>query len=233
MPAGLQVFTASGVIQIDENYQNYMLLQKASISASSLTGPNGERVTGVEVYTSSVSEMVAIRSTALAALHSITPSGAGLRYIFGTAGTVTYYRYGLGVASGQSFGLQIFNAAGKLVFDAASPALRVTSIIQSPDYRNILGDYVWDTSRTYAAMFGFWSGLFRQLVDMDTSPSNPLPFSEDFIKNSPGVLSLAGGLRFQMINYWNTFAGRHNQPPPNKTFDSTRFSALIVDVTGQ
>lgn len=230
MPAGLQIFNTAGTIQIDENYQNYMLLTKGSLVSASLLDDAGLPINGVQVFTSSVTEFVAVRGSDRVALHSILPSGAGLRYLFAApAGvTVTYYRYALGVNSAQPYGLQVFNAAGALVFDAMCPSMRIETILSGPDYAAFFGDWVWNTSKQYAVAYGAWSGS----TGMDITPVGNQILIE-YWRSAPSATIITGGLRFSLNSRYWTRSQFVTSPPASPAYKFGKFQALIVDVTGQ
>jgi hypothetical protein len=230
MPAGLQIFNTSGTIQIDENYQNYMLLAKGTVTSGSLLDDAGLPINGVQVFTSSVTEFVAVRGSDRVALHSILPSGAGLRYVFAApfGSSVTYYRYALGVNSAQPYGLQVFNAAGALVFDAMCPSMRIETILNGPDYAAFFGDWVWNASKQYAVAYGAWSGS----IGMDVPPVGTQLLIE-YWRSSPSATAIAGGLRFSLNSRYWTRSQMVTSAPANPAYKFGKFQALIVEVTGQ
>jgi hypothetical protein len=128
MPAGFQIINDGGVVQVDQDFKNYALFSKTTISSWPSNWNSG---TGASVYSASVS--VPASGSYVIALVTDSTSYASVMY----GGTVMAYRSTSGLpsvtayvfaapgASGASSGLQVFDAAGQVVFDAALKYMRV------------------------------------------------------------------------------------------------------------
>jgi hypothetical protein len=128
MPAGFQIINDSGVVQVDQDFKNYALYSKTTISSWSNSWNSG---TGSSVYSASVS--VPASGSYVVALVTDSTSYAAVMYgstimaYRSTSGfpSVTAYVFAAPGASGATSGLQVFDAAGEVAFDAALKYMRV------------------------------------------------------------------------------------------------------------
>jgi hypothetical protein len=143
MPAGLQVINNFGTVSIDENWQNYGLIQKtqAAITAYGTSPPNPAGYNGM-LYQMSVagteSLLIACKASVLlpVMLHSYfdgstwTFNWLFLPPLVATySETVEFYIFDvLPVTGFSNFGFEVFNAAGKRVFHSDCNPMRVAAI---------------------------------------------------------------------------------------------------------
>jgi hypothetical protein len=128
MPAGLQIFNDDVEILIDSEYRNYVLDSKQTLSLTLSTYPQ---------ITIEKGEMLAFRCSSLSTRGvgciPISQTSTTVTYQFylerGAAATVTVmaYIFRLGAANTDAgtFGLNVFDAAGALVYSSNAPTLKV------------------------------------------------------------------------------------------------------------
>ena len=138
MPAGLTVFNDDHYLVIDENFFNYSFKGKGT---ATVTGPVAGPVIGGYANTLIITvtgdaPIVAIKPNATHrwCYHSTTRSGNTWTFRFtgnlGSLGpqigeTVTYYVFDRPDDSGTNVGFQVFDASGKLTFDAGRKYMRL------------------------------------------------------------------------------------------------------------
>lgn len=154
MTAGFRVLNKNGVLQIDENYQNFQLKQKKSISLTAFEVGQLKTLT----FDGSPSAIVAVRSTVgFVAVARTSYSGSTWTYDFrclsSSATAITVYVFDVGVPQAETLGLAVWDEDGKLVFHSSGKSLRVTSfdsaktcaVVQNGlgirEYRNVDYDY--------------------------------------------------------------------------------------------
>ena len=135
MPAGLQVFNDSGIVQIDGTYSNLQLTAKGTASTSMqnlsyFTQANGTfryntpyttvSFTGnTPVFAVSGDSTVSVVSTSVSGsvwtVGIITPNGPA---------SFEWYVFDEASSSGGNYGLQVFNDSGVLVFDSSNKYFR-------------------------------------------------------------------------------------------------------------
>lgn len=141
MPAGLQVKTPAGILQIDELYRNAQLAAKVAVTSFS-RGP-WSATYGPNDYVASINTGAYFPCIlGFAPVSYPCTTGATLHGVFATFDDATLNDYALNVksdsaqfdcflfrdqalASGANHGLQVFNAAGTMVYDSALKYLRV------------------------------------------------------------------------------------------------------------
>ncbi|WP_201212837.1 hypothetical protein [Pseudomonas sp. S36] len=163
MGAGFQSFTSdTNRLQIDERFVNYQLVSKTTLVANGGGGSSSyQRFTGIQLEVNR-GEIVAFASPSPFVFAQTFSLNGGDTYLVGIASTVanqqiTAYRFKPGPPSGSNAGMQIFNAAGGLVFDAASAFMRVGD---SQPFQPSAGAQTWAMAggRNYAIAFGKWGG---------------------------------------------------------------------------
>lgn len=131
MPAGFQVVGSHGLVQVDGDYFNLGLAAKGTVNVA---GPAYYNAAATVTVTGST-PILCIRSAAVTA-SIVKVSRAGSQYTYSisgnSAGAVDWFLFDK-MALGATSGLQVFSAAGDLVFDAASRPMRVVAVYQIND----------------------------------------------------------------------------------------------------
>lgn len=158
MPAGLTIFNDNGFLTIDSTWSNMGLRQKSIINTigRSPTDHGPFRQTATLSFTA-VSPMVFTRCDYFNTLMISRKTGTNQWFVeIGVEATssvpVTIYVFDVtgGMPATQSAGLNVFDEAGNLVFDANSKTFIVTdflSIGANPPTQN----FTWRPGRLYAA----------------------------------------------------------------------------------
>jgi hypothetical protein len=132
--AGLQIINDGGSFQIDQTYRNLCLRQKGTAVTSS-TLSSGSSYASFNV-TGLTSPIIAIGGSATASVQTYWDA-PNSRHGFlisanGAVGTsVPYYIFDVPTELGATYGFQVRDASGVLLFDATQPPLRVRGF-----YRN-------------------------------------------------------------------------------------------------
>jgi hypothetical protein len=217
MPAGLQVFNDRGVYQIDETYVNYVLVAKGSATTDTAFSPFG--------YYKEISAagrtapMLAIAAPEPMCIHSGAVSGGTWTWralAAFNAITFDYYIFDLAPAAGDTFGLEILNAASVPVYHTGQKPLRIAGeVVGSGDAWPPADDVIFDAGRNYAAIqtvFGFGES---EVDDVTLGRENWVV----------GARAITGGIGYGHITYAITGGG--NPIIANESVG--RF--LAVDVT--
>lgn len=143
MSAGLYLNPENGIVQIDENYRNLVLVEKASVVTS-----GGGSLTPYATYMPTVQTptVVAVSSTRAANIWRITPTG-GITVISTMTNTqVDIYLFGMIQTPGLSgAGLEIRNANGEVVFNSNYPPMRVVGATKCADAAK--SNSMWNAAR--------------------------------------------------------------------------------------
>lgn len=197
MPAGIQVFSSAGTVQIDENYRNMAVREKGTQA----TPPT---VPGAGLLAYQRSDM------------------AGTNY--------TWWRYDAPQPSGAHYGLQVFNAAGNVIFDATLQYARVVDMFMGPASGTLTKTYA--AGRAYAVITGKRGVLVEQQVRADPDSGHPFyNYRRRFIQSRTYV---SGN---QVIAGWYTPAWADNWSGPlmvipDPAADDTAAQYIVLDVTG-
>lgn len=114
MPQGLEVFNDDGIYQIDGESPNLVFITKGS-------------ATGSVTFSSPAYPIVFIRPNM--GRRIFLRHNGGTSYTFFCQGAFSYWVFcGLTASSGSNFGLQVFNAAGSLVYSSHSKPLKIISV---------------------------------------------------------------------------------------------------------
>lgn len=154
MPAGIIVYNDYDTVLIDDNYANLAVKASGTLSASA-----GSRVVALA---SPDKPVMAVRSTDYAAAASASGPNALIWSAGGAA--VTWYQFDTPTNSGD-YGFQVFNAAGKLTFDAIQKYARVRGLMSG------VASQTFDAGRAYAV--AILSPARRRRIETrpDTPPS--------------------------------------------------------------
>jgi hypothetical protein len=151
MTAGFQVINNAGSILIDENYVNLAMKSKGSGSTSGPTGLNRLTVALSGLSTPMVALASPVRFVGLknfaADMSSMLLQGEG-----SVTSAVNYYIFDKPTSSGVNQGLQVFDAAGGLVFDSGNKYARVVDIFGGAAEANWTPARVYPAGRTYAVV---------------------------------------------------------------------------------
>ena len=165
MPAGLQIYGSHGVLQIDENYKNLVVVASGSKASGDWTASGGSYYVQITV-TDFVTPMVAFKSDEDVGLGYTSISGANWTFTFLTnnPAAMSYWVFDQSPsASPASFGFEVYTAAGERVFHSSQKPLRVVGV----------GAGTYASGRTYAAIRGD-AGMSW------TTVSSGLPFPEEW-----------------------------------------------------
>lgn len=159
MAAGLQVYTDTGILQIDENTLCYGLRAKGTGTFNvNIGGATNLRV-GQVVVTSAVAPMVAVRRIGTISLFSVSVSGSTWTYNFigvngGTFDWYAFDSYTPAMGAG-TYGLDIYNSLGQLTYSTGAPIMRIVGV-------NSTG---LSNSRSYAVVQA--ATAFTRFTDLD------------------------------------------------------------------
>ena len=185
MPEGLQVFNDSGFVQIDANYLNMELKSKGSAVIGPSNMANGGSLIGKISFTvGGETPAVAVISSGYVACYLASRSGNSFTFeIYNGESANTSVEWFVFDNSNNegvgNSGLQVLNAAGRLVFDSNKKYLRVLDYwekmegsLEAPETRNYPGKRVAVIMCDYR---------YRFLVT--NSPANPGSTTMKFIQS--------------------------------------------------
>lgn len=126
MTAGLQVIGDNGTAQIDENYQNYHLVQSFQLAQ----GDNwSNMISGTRLSPNAVWAMYVTQGLSCPSPGTyITGSGRQFKYWFMLGGAqvkMQAYVFDVLPPTGVKYGLEVYNASGVLVYDGQGYPMRV------------------------------------------------------------------------------------------------------------
>lgn len=127
--AGLQVFADNGLFQIDGSYRNYTLKQK--VQATVFMQQSGRlQIPVVQVSAPAAGCIVAVRAYTfdIGIVSSTVANGmrTWLYHANTAAGTIIdFFIYDKPVLAGENYGLEVYNAAGQLVFTSTANYMKV------------------------------------------------------------------------------------------------------------
>ena len=135
MTAGLQVYSDSGLIQIDDRYSNLALRTKFTTTTSSVSGTL-DTLNYATVDVSATYPIVAVNTAgriALLGAYSIGTNLWRLQFVSSSGNTTfTAYVFDYPVSPGNNFGLQVFRDDGVLAFDSNIKYAKVAAIVNRP-----------------------------------------------------------------------------------------------------
>jgi hypothetical protein len=179
MPVGLQVINDDNIVQIDQDYFNYSLVRTGSVSLTTSFGPVSTLFyNGTPNYTGSA-PIIAFRSSdnPVSFYRAIVTGNTYSYFFLGPFGVEVQYwifdkveftNYTL-----DSFGLEVRNSLGDVVYHSSVPVIRVSGV-QSSDsnpvtypsgksYAVLQSALVWNTEQTIAE-FGEFTYRYRSTV---------------------------------------------------------------------
>lgn len=165
MPAGIQIFGSHGVLQIDENYKNLVVVAQGSKAALDWASAGVSYNVSIAVP-NFVTPLIAFKSDEQVGLGYSSISGSTWTFFFLTnnPAPMSYWVFDQSPApSPGSIGFEVYNAAGERVFHSAQKPMRVVGV----------GAGTYPSGRTYATIRGD-AGM-----SYTTIPSG-LPFPEEY-----------------------------------------------------
>jgi hypothetical protein len=159
MTAGLQVFRPNNTLQIDSDIKTLTLTAK--VVASGWTLGSTVYSTTVVVPNTTVMLLFGNTSGSVVGIKEKYASGSSIVYRLWSNSTtaITCYGFGPTEITPANYGLQLFDAAGQLTFDATSKFLKIqgvtqtTSDIQSVPYSNPTGATIASGLSNYNARY--------------------------------------------------------------------------------
>lgn len=169
MPAGLQVFNDSSTIQIDSTWANYSLFSVVTVNSTFTQW--GEPNYAGAVYSTNVAADIVFASSSSPFFPVCIVQVSGTRqYRVGTGKQqgvpVTFYIFRKQPPRESTYGMQVFDAQGTLVFDALDKMCRIAGIIPSSQLSSP-NSYFFKASRQYAVLAPSFTG---QLIEQDSAP---------------------------------------------------------------
>lgn len=158
MPAGLEVVTDSGIVQIDSDSRLWVLIKKGTITVTKFNRNNNTNPTPYI----SVSGVCPVMFVAGASIHTVflytQKVGSEFRFYLASedSGTVEYFIYDQAPPKASNFGLQVFAGDGALVFDSQDKHLRIVTVLQL----NENGSVSLPAGKKYAATMTYPSRSF-------------------------------------------------------------------------
>ncbi|UVA80478.1 hypothetical protein [Pandoraea commovens] len=245
--AGFEAWTQSGHYQIDGLYSNYGLLLKGTtdLAYSGIwIGGSGNGDVTANAYVANITfaasmPLFAYSSPGAVAQFVCRNNGDGtwtvqLQSLY--AQTVTWYVFDATPQYvGAGFGTQVFDGAGKLVFDARTPYPRVLAMLNgriamgSDGYGQYAFPGEYNTPYNYDAQ--------KLAVGAVLTPTTTLSGARKDEGNWSGILGVGGwstgvGVVVQSFYHWRF--GPKAPSPPNYNYDfgsSLRWGALVLDVS--
>lgn len=125
MAQGLQIIGDHGVVQIDQDYSNLVMIAKGTHSWSAYDGSFTLTLPTV------ATPLLAIRTSTPVWVYTNNAIGT-TSYVFysSSAGSCTYYLFDKSIAATGSHGLQVFKANGELAYHSSWPILRIGNMVQ-------------------------------------------------------------------------------------------------------
>lgn len=209
-------------VQVNDQRGNYMLREKVVVTASEPIGNGGAGAVDLVVQ-NAVAPVVALSSAVEATVCLRSISGTTWTYrIFCSSKTtaITCYVFDIFGTSNSTFGLQVFDGASRLVFDALQKPLRVA------DFRsNTTGGSTWTyaSGRSYAFLPARGGGRVDVVVTGTTNRVYAFWFANACRNNSPHIIERSEVLYgYQEYDLGNV--------PNIQTYDINS-DWMIVDVT--
>lgn len=227
MTAGFQVINDAGTILIDENYKNISMKDKRTVTIGAAGAP---QLFGANQFTvaSCVSPVVFIQcSTGGCFVSGVTVSGGTATItVRGPAGvSVTVFTFDEPTVG--SFGLQVYNASGQVVFDSSNKYARVVDVV-SGTTAQIVKTYT--SGRTYAV--AYLKKGSRQQRQFTSSGCGAGSARNWLSRYSSTVKVAANVVTFDWEMYYDWGAYDVCEPRSYNSYTDTSFTAVVIDVTG-
>jgi len=137
MPTGLQVKNDDGEINIDEEYRNFSLKTQgtATIGTTNIGGSVALYNAQIQV-TNCTSPILALRATTSVSVVGTQVSGSTYTFdVYSNTSnhTFNYYVFDVPTAPADTFGLQVFNSSGDLVFHSSNKHMKIAYVYNAND----------------------------------------------------------------------------------------------------
>jgi hypothetical protein len=225
MEVGVQIYNGNNQIIIDSNYMNLALRYKGAITTTSTANFHYT----VDLTLTCVNPLIAFRCTTdYAYLVSQKNNNNGTWTFrlgsYNPSQSISYWVFDEPVLGGSTYGYQVFNPAGKLVFDALFPYMRPTSMYMDTTGSLISNDVslAGNANRLYAiAQNGMFVIQFVGLEDPGGTPIYNVAISGSCAKFlSSNVATLSMKQLYYTITGTIAYTGGGGTP-----------SYLMIDVT--
>lgn len=224
MAAGIEIRNSNSNLVIDGDFQNLALSSKFSVTCS-VPDYAGYRGT----FTAPANALVAVSDPKVSVL-LVSRSGGSYKYhlIRPTVGAATVYVFAPLTSTPSTFGMQVFNESGSLVFDSGFKYLRVLDILNNPNLGPAAGGSGTGETRYYAgvgALAVVHSSPFFYGVD-DTFQGD-IRFYSEFAS----VVSISGS----QVNFFADTVYMHEYHSTYPIYPQVSGGIpqfLVIDVTG-
>lgn len=154
MPVGLQVLNDDGNIVIDEEYRNFTLHAKGTATMGSTDIGGTALIYACTItVTGCTTPMLALNSASYVSVIGAGVSGGTYTYeIYSNTPSFTFnwYVFDVPTMPADTFGFEVYNSAGQLVFHSSSKAMRV--VRSDPAGTNGTTGIALTAGRTYAVI---------------------------------------------------------------------------------
>lgn len=230
MAYGLKVWGDSGVLQIDDNYSNYHLVRKGTITISQTSNNYGTGIVSIV----GTAPLIAWTGGGFASI--IQTARNGNTWTFNLCAycpspiILTYFIFDQiqGIPPSGQFGLRVFKPDGSIAFDSNYAYARISTIIDSLDNQdNAQKTFSYDPSRVYAVM-NLSHPQSSRLLAAPGIPSDPRPRNYFSVYNCVGQ-GLQGSVKLWQWNHYNyqTIGGTGGGPGIYNQYGSF----IVLDVT--
>ncbi|MEJ5862094.1 hypothetical protein [Pseudomonas farsensis] len=230
MPAGFQVFNEGGVIQVGDDWKNFALIDKVTKASANINFGRG--FNGVQYDLENYSDLVFIRSEQAFGVPAIIhePGSPSRLYVAsaGSAGTpLTLYVFRQQPPTPTTFGLQVFNSSGELMFDAVSKFCKIEAVLPNTNMEVVTSFQLLD-GKDYAVMVPTYAGK-------ETVTVNNIGGEYMVTKTYNAKRVLIEGSKVSSGHYvtWTAFQQRFSGsvPPPSAIFTFPGGPLVVADVT--
>ena len=138
MSYGLTVYNQSNNVIIDSDYRNMVLRQKNTLTFTPTQQSYGNVIVNVDrksfSLSNAVNPIIFIKSSIGVGLTNITNSGSTYTWTISsnTAGSCTVYIFDLIQSPQTTYGMQVFDASGSVVFNSDNQYMKVIDIFNVP-----------------------------------------------------------------------------------------------------
>lgn len=255
MPAGLEVYTDNGILQVTENYSNYLFERKVVLTGSlNVNWPKFGYFYTLEVSNDS---MVAFMGNPYGAgnffvgLNTCTIGSTTTIYEFftpnnlNTTPSATFYVFSINREPPNStYGLEVYTATGKLAFSSNAPYMKpITtwtgteytsgmSFIQPPagyaggfDVKSLIPSFGTSKAIVVASPSGSWS------ITVFSDGDGLYTWDEDIRGLSYGVLNNTLYMGEDLLGGRSSTIAVPN-PPQAGSYAFPQYYGMLIDVTG-
>ncbi|UXM94635.1 hypothetical protein N5853_11080 [Bartonella sp. HY329] len=246
MAVGLKVFNDNNVVQIDDSYRNYVLVQKGTGASPSMI----DRATDLYIQ-SDEQLLVVVRSDSGATIVQNGKRNGVWHYIVNTWNPMeTFYWYAFGKnypTPQDQFGLRVFNASGELMYHSALKPLSIvaavsrilpissleidaTPVQQLPDHPTWIPESITvplKAGRTYAALALSVGSITIRYKQNNTATSDIYVYTP---RNTGSGLILDAAKWFTMPGQNPVYKGQYGWSTVRRQYNEMFY--WIIDITG-